>query len=52
MVTNVIQVDASNADPGVGAVLNLGSAAAPLVGLWFRIPPAHVCLSLVSVVRR
>jgi hypothetical protein len=39
-----------NADPGVRAVLNLVSAAAPLVGMWFRIPPGHVCLSLVSAV--
>ena len=30
--------------------LRRGSAAARLLGLWFRIPPEHRCLSLVSVV--
>jgi len=30
--------------------LRRGSAAARLLGLWFRIPPGHGCLSLVSVV--
>jgi hypothetical protein len=30
--------------------LKRGSAAARLLGLWFRIPPMHWCLSLVSIV--
>jgi hypothetical protein len=30
--------------------LRRGSAAARLLGLWFRIPPGHGCLSLVSIV--
>jgi len=28
------------------------STAARLVGMWFRIPPVHVYLSLVSIVYR
>ena len=30
--------------------LRRGSAAAGLLGLWVRIPPGHVCPSLVGVV--
>jgi len=30
--------------------LRRGSAAARMLGLWFRIPPGHGCLSVASVV--